>query len=68
MRDQDHPVPKEPTTPKEPPVSVETPESRMTGEGAPPPGHEEEKGPQDGPEYEVTEPAAEPAATQEPPD
>ncbi|WP_179853112.1 MULTISPECIES: hypothetical protein [unclassified Streptomyces] len=49
-------------------MSVETPESRMTGEGAPPPGHEEEKGPQDGPEYEVTEPAAEPAATQEPPD
>ncbi|MFD9684997.1 hypothetical protein ACFXPX_09125 [Kitasatospora sp. NPDC059146] len=40
---------------------VETPESRMTGEGGPPPEHEEEKGPQDGPEYEVTEPAHESA-------
>ncbi|MFI9361478.1 hypothetical protein ACIG5E_10485 [Kitasatospora sp. NPDC053057] len=46
--------------PKDPPEPVETPESRMTGEGSPPPEHEEEKGPQDGPEFEVTEPAHEP--------
>ncbi|MER6301702.1 hypothetical protein ABT247_19365 [Kitasatospora sp. NPDC001539] len=45
--------------PKDPPVPVETPESRMTGEGGPPPAPEQEKGPQDGPEFEVTEPAAE---------
>ncbi|MFF2078547.1 hypothetical protein ACFVXG_27805 [Kitasatospora sp. NPDC058162] len=43
--------------PKDPPVPVETPESRMTGEGGPPPDAEEEKGPQDGPEYDVTETA-----------
>ncbi|MFJ8627041.1 hypothetical protein ACIRD3_29970 [Kitasatospora sp. NPDC093550] len=49
--------------PEDPPVRVETPESRMTGEGSPPPEHEEEKGPQDGPEYETTDPAPE-----EPPD
>ncbi|WP_224278027.1 hypothetical protein [Streptomyces sp. LS1784] len=53
--------------PKDPPVPVETPESRMTGEGAPPPGHEEEKGPDDGPEYAVTEPAHDPEP-HEPPD
>ncbi|MEU6236386.1 hypothetical protein [Kitasatospora sp. NPDC047058] len=51
----------------EPPVRTETPESRMTGEGGPPPAHEEEKGPQDGPEYAVTEPAHE-APPEEPPD
>ncbi|MEU4115337.1 hypothetical protein AB0F71_12670 [Kitasatospora sp. NPDC028055] len=44
--------------PTEPASPIETPESRMTGEGGPPPEHEE-KGPQDGPEYEVTEPADE---------
>ncbi|MQS16867.1 hypothetical protein F7Q99_32945 [Streptomyces kaniharaensis] len=53
--------------PKDPPVAVETPESRMTGEGGPPPEHEEEKGPEDGPEYETTEPAHEPEP-HEPPD
>lgn len=53
MNDQHEPVP------REPPVQVETPESRMTGEGAPPPEHEEEKGPKDGPEYGTTEPAEE---------
>ncbi|MFD0273545.1 hypothetical protein ACFVHB_06445 [Kitasatospora sp. NPDC127111] len=52
---------------EEPAVRVETPESRMTGEGGPPPEHEEEKGPQDGPEYAVTEPAHE-VPPQEPPD
>ncbi|MFF9644979.1 hypothetical protein [Kitasatospora aureofaciens] len=45
--------------PEDPPEQVETPESRMTGEGSPPPEHEEEKGPQDGPEFEVTEPGGE---------
>ncbi|WBP84534.1 hypothetical protein [Kitasatospora cathayae] len=50
--------------PKDPPEPVETPESRMTGEGSPPPAHEEEKGPQDGPEFEVTEPAHEPKPKQ----
>ncbi|KJS62022.1 hypothetical protein [Streptomyces rubellomurinus] len=55
MSDQHEHAPVDPTTP------VETPESRMTGEGGPPPEHEEEKGPQDGPEYEVTEPAHESA-------
>ncbi|MFD5466979.1 hypothetical protein ACFWIQ_29760 [Kitasatospora sp. NPDC127059] len=46
--------------PADPPEPVETPESRMTGEGGPPPEHEQDKGPQDGPEFEVTEPAHEP--------
>ncbi|MEU9040665.1 MULTISPECIES: hypothetical protein [unclassified Kitasatospora] len=55
MTDQDKPVPRDPRVP------VETPESRMTGEGSPPPEHEEEKGPQDGPEFDTTEPAREPA-------
>ncbi|MEE1787040.1 hypothetical protein PUR71_29660 [Streptomyces sp. SP17BM10] len=55
MRDQKEHVPVDPTLP------VETPESRMTGEGGPPPEHENEKGPEDGPEYEVTEPAHESA-------
>ncbi|MFH9347735.1 hypothetical protein [Kitasatospora sp. NPDC017646] len=54
MSTMSNPVPKDPQEP------VETPESRMTGEGSPPPEHEEEKGPQDGPEFEVTEPAHEP--------
>ncbi|MGW2250205.1 hypothetical protein ACWCXH_08390 [Kitasatospora sp. NPDC001660] len=61
--------------PKDPPVPVETPESRMTGEGGPPPVPEEGKRPKDGPEYdatetahmlepqEVTEPSQEPEAT-----
>ncbi|WP_188304825.1 hypothetical protein [Streptomyces sp. CBMA123] len=46
--------------PPDPPAPVETPEARMTGEGGPPPEHEEDKGPQDGPEFEVTEPTHEP--------
>ncbi|MER5352417.1 hypothetical protein ABT093_19055 [Kitasatospora sp. NPDC002551] len=66
--------------PRDPPVRTETPESRMTGEGGPPPEHEERKGSADGPEYARTEPAeqeeGEPApdrppgeaAPQEPPD
>ncbi|WP_030230991.1 hypothetical protein [Streptomyces sp. NRRL S-350] len=61
MTDRHEPVP------KDPPAPVETPESRMTGEGAPPPEPEEDKGPQDGPEYEATEPASEPSPA-EPPD
>ncbi|MFF3074620.1 hypothetical protein ACFVSN_29965 [Kitasatospora sp. NPDC057904] len=55
MSDRKEHPPVGPTSP------VETPESRMTGEGGPPPEHEEEKGPEDGPEYEVTEPAHESA-------
>ncbi|MEU8511032.1 hypothetical protein AB0C76_05505 [Kitasatospora sp. NPDC048722] len=47
--------------PVDPTLPVETPEARLTGEGGPPPEHEEEKGPQDGPEYQVTEPAHESA-------
>nr|BFD88800.1 hypothetical protein KitaXyl93_01600 [Kitasatospora sp. Xyl93] len=61
MTDQNEPVPRDPPTP------VETPESRMTGEGSPPPEHEERKGPRDGPEYETTEPAHDPDP-HEPPD
>lgn len=55
MSDRKEHAPVDPTRP------VETPESRMTGEGGPPPEHEEEKGREDGPEYEVTEPAHESA-------
>ncbi|MGW1178653.1 hypothetical protein ACWD4P_33610 [Kitasatospora sp. NPDC002543] len=54
------------SAPRDPPAPTETPESRMTGEGAPPPAHEEEKGPRDGPEYEITEPAHD-AGPREPP-
>ncbi|MFF4381419.1 hypothetical protein [Kitasatospora sp. NPDC001547] len=61
MTDQNEPVPRDPPTP------VETPEARMTGEGSPPPEHEERKGPRDGPEYETTEPAHDPDP-HEPPD
>ncbi|MCG6495656.1 hypothetical protein [Kitasatospora sp. A2-31] len=60
MTDQEEPIPHDPTVP------TETPESRMTGEGGPPPEHEEEKGPQDGPEYEVTRPAGEPTPQEAP--
>ncbi|MFD8785472.1 hypothetical protein [Kitasatospora sp. NPDC059599] len=60
MTDQDQPVP------KDLPVPVETPESRLAGEGSPPPGHEDRKGPEDGPEYRTTEPAHEPARKPEP--
>ncbi|MFB9368414.1 hypothetical protein [Kitasatospora albolonga] len=35
---------------------AETPEARMTGEGAPPPAHEELRTGHDGPEHAVTEP------------
>ncbi|MFJ9608466.1 hypothetical protein ACIRS1_19235 [Kitasatospora sp. NPDC101176] len=46
---------------QDPPVRVETPESRMTGEGGRlPPEQEKRKGPEDGPEYEVTDPVEEP--------
>ncbi|MFC5890085.1 hypothetical protein RMN57_04025 [Kitasatospora sp. CM 4170] len=61
MSDQEEPVP------HDSPVRTETPDSRMTGEGGPPPEHEEERGPQDGPEYAVTEPADE-SPPQETPD
>ncbi|MBD0676078.1 hypothetical protein [Streptomyces sp. CBMA156] len=61
MSDPHEPVPRDPEVP------VETPESRMTGEGSPSPGHEEERGPQDGSEDESTEPAHEPEP-HEPPD
>ncbi|MFD8322432.1 hypothetical protein [Kitasatospora purpeofusca] len=45
-----------PRDPWDPPVRTETPESRMTGEGGPPPEHDEDKGPGDGPEYAATDP------------
>ncbi len=60
-----------PRDPRDPPVRTETPESRMTGEGGPPPERDEGKGPTDGPEYAGTahdgpgDPAPEP---DEPPD
>ncbi|MFF7457034.1 hypothetical protein [Kitasatospora sp. NPDC008115] len=46
----------------------ESPESRMTGEGSPPPEHEEDKGPADGPEYAVTRPGTGAPEREPPPD
>ncbi|MER7705752.1 hypothetical protein ABTX81_23020 [Kitasatospora sp. NPDC097605] len=54
--------------PRDPPVRRETPESRMTGEGGPPPSHEEDKGPADGPEYAVTAPEDGEPGREPPPD
>ncbi|MBO1417114.1 hypothetical protein [Streptomyces sp. FH025] len=47
--------PKKPV-PKDPPVPVETPESRMTGEGGPLPAPTGRERPQDGSEFEGTDP------------
>ncbi len=56
--------------PRDPPVRTETPESRMTGEGGPPPDPDEEKGPADGPEYAVPAPdrQSDDPEPEEPPD
>nr|BEK63284.1 hypothetical protein KPHV_05110 [Kitasatospora purpeofusca] len=61
---------RDPGDPRDPPVRTETPESRMTGEGGPPPEHDEDKGPADGPEYAGTDPGGPVGAPEpdEPPD